>query len=89
MRDASHRDAVVRKYMAVVLGVLPDLELCRVLEPWAQALEHELRGELRGRAGVAVRERDVGGLACHGRKVNAHQLGGHRVEAGLYAFAQR
>jgi hypothetical protein len=38
-------------------------------------------GELRGDAGVAVRERDVGGLARRVANDDAHDLGAHRVEA--------
>jgi hypothetical protein len=43
----------------------------------AQALEHGRRVELVGRAGIAVRERDVGGLAGCPSDRDADKLGAH------------
>ena len=58
---AAQRDAVVGEHVHVVLHVLPDLGAGRILQPGLQARQRGIEGQLLRRAGVAVRQRQVGG----------------------------
>ena len=75
------RDAVVGQHVAVVLEVLADLGVVG-FEPALQPRQRLVEGQLVRRAGVAVRQRDVAGVAGLGAQRDADQLGGHGVEAG-------
>ena len=77
---AAHVDAERGEDVAVVLGVVADLGRRRVLEPRPQARDDGLDRELVGRAGVAVRDRDVARLARRDREREADQAGADRVE---------
>ncbi len=81
MLDAAELDAVVREHVRVVLQVMADFRR-RALEPRLEPREHALAVQLIRRAGVAVREREVGGLARRDRERDADELGFHVVEAG-------
>ena len=82
------RDAVVREDVRVVLQVMADLRR-RALEPRLEPLEHGLAIQLLGRAGIAMRERNVGGLAGRDRERDAHQLGAHVGQARRLACRAR
>ena len=60
VRDAAQREAVVGEHVLVVLEVLPELLLRRIGEPRREARQRRGTVELVRRAGVAMRERDVG-----------------------------
>jgi hypothetical protein len=78
---AAHRDAVIGEDVAVVLGVLRHLLLRRILEPGPQLRERRGHRDLRGDAGVAMRERNVSALARRDGERDSHELRLHRIEA--------
>ncbi len=80
VRIAANRHARVGEHMAVVLGVLPELGFVGVFQPGPQAFEHLGHGQLLGRAGVSVGQRQIGGLAGRDAERNADQPCAHRVE---------
>ncbi|MCY1511959.1 hypothetical protein D9M68_464030 [compost metagenome] len=73
---------MVGKHVAVVLDVLAELLLVGVLEPGLEPGEHLVDGQLRGRVGVVVRERNVGRFARRDAEADAHDLRDHFVERG-------
>ena len=80
MLDAAQRDAVVREDVRVVFQMVADLRR-RALEPRLEPREHGLAVQLIGRAGIAMRERNVGGLAGRDRQRDADELGAHVGQA--------
>ena len=82
VRDAGHRDAVVREHAHVVLEVVTDLGPVRVLQDRAERAENLLLAELVRRPGVPVRERDVRALAGGDREGDPDDPRIHVVETG-------
>ncbi len=82
VRHAAQLNAVIGEHVLIVLEVLAELGFCRVLEPGPQQLQGARDAKLARRAGVIVRERQIRGASRLGAKRHAHQLRGHRVEAG-------
>src|SRR5665213_1836624 len=81
VRDAGELDAVVGEHVLVVLDILPDLGARCIGEPRRQVGEHAREVELVGRAGVAMRERDVARVAGRHGERQPDDLRLHRVEA--------
>ena len=79
---AGEFDAAALQHVCVVLQVMADLPALRVLEQRLQPRERRRPVELVRRAGVVVRERQVGGLAGLDAERDADDLGFHVVEAG-------
>lgn len=82
VRVALHLDAVVGEHVPVVLDVLAELLLRAVLQPGLELRQHLVDGQLLGRIGVVVRERNVGGLAGRHAEADADDLRDHLVERG-------
>ena len=80
--DARQRDAVVGEDVLVVFEVLTELFVLRAFQPVFQFLQRMFARQLVRRAGIAVRERQVGGLVRLDRKRDADQLRRHDVQAG-------
>ncbi len=81
VRDAPQDNAVVGKHVLVVLDVLAELLALFVLEPGFQHRKRPLDAQLARRAGVVVRERQVGGGARIHAEGHAHEPRLHRVQA--------
>ena len=73
-------DAVVGKHMAVVFDVLAQLGVQRAFQPGFEHRQHVFTWQLLRRAGVAVRQRNIGRLARHHAQADAHNLGAHFVQ---------
>ena len=80
VRVALHLDAVVGEHVAVVLDVLAELLSAAIFQPRLELRQHRLNGQLVGRIGIAVGERNVGRLAGRDAEAQAHDLGAHFVE---------
>jgi hypothetical protein len=78
--DAGELDAVVAQHVCVELEMMPRLGTRGILEQRFQGRERPRAIELRGCAGVVVRERHVGGVPGLDAERNAHDLGTHVVE---------
>ena len=72
-------NAMVGEDMAVVLDVLPQFELARVFQPGLEFAQDFVHGQLLGRIGPGVGQRDVRGFARFHAEGNAHDLGLHFV----------
>ena len=81
VEDAREPDAVVGEDMTVVFEVLADDFRRGVFQNRTQLVQCGGAVELFRRAGVAVRQRQVGGNTCLGSKRDADQFGLHGVEA--------
>ena len=79
---AGELDAVIAQHVRVVLQVVPDLGARRVLEQGLQCRQHAIPVELRRRAGIVVRERQIGGVSGFAAERHADDLGLHVVERG-------
>src|SRR3989304_4820733 len=76
------RDAVVAEWLLIVLEVLAEFGFRRVFEPGAQQSERALHPQLRRRAGISVRKRQISRPSRLDAKRHAHQLRAQGVEAG-------
>ena len=74
VRDAVQIDAVVHQHMPVVFQVLADLGLAGVFQQRLQPGEGCCERQLRRRAGIVMRQRQVGRFARADRKRHADQL---------------
>ena len=78
--DAAQHDAVIQEDVGVVLQMMPNLRR-GALEPRFEPREHGVAVQLVGCAGVAVRERNVRGLAGRDGQRDADELGAHVGQA--------
>ncbi len=79
---AAQLDAVVGEHVHVEFQMLPELGVRRILQQRPQRLEHARALELRGRAGIVVRQRHIGRMARLDAEGDADDLRAHVVEAG-------
>ncbi len=89
VHDALQGDAMVGEDVHVVLEVLAELGLGRIFQPGAHLFQHVFALELVRRAGIAVRQRNVGALARFDRQRNAHHLRRHRIERRRFGIDRR
>ena len=82
VRDAGQGDAMIGENVLVVLQVLPDLGVVRAFQPGGKARQYLLAGQLHGRAGIIVGQRNIGRLTRCDGEGNADQTRGKRIEAG-------
>ena len=80
VRVARHLNAVVGHDVAVVFDVLAQLLNGWVFKPRFELDQHFIHRQLHGCIAIAVRQRDVAGLARFDRKAQTHNLGAHGVE---------
>ncbi len=77
-----HLNAVVGKHVAVVFDVLSQLGPGRVFQPGFQARQNVITRQLRGRAGVVMRQWNIGCFTRGHAKAQTHDLGLHFVQRG-------
>jgi hypothetical protein len=89
IEHATERDVVVGKNMAVVFEVLADDLGLRVSQQRLEFGQGGITVKLRGRAGIVVRQRQVGGHAGLDSKRDPDQFGPHGIEAGGFGVERK
>jgi hypothetical protein len=86
---AAEPDVVVGKNVTVVFEVLANDPWCGIFQQRFQLRQHGAAIELRGRAGIVVRQRQVGGFAVADGEGHPHQFGLHGIEAGGFGVERK
>ena len=82
VRIASHFDTLIGKHMSVVFDVLTHFEFEGVFKPRLELGKHFRHGQLDGRIGAVMPQRQVSRLAWLNTPTDAHQFGSHGIQRG-------